>query len=75
MDAVILATGYKAKVNDFIADTTGLLNQDELPKQAIFDGKNKGLYFIGFDNYKLGGILGIIRTESELIANHIQATQ
>ena len=75
LDAVILATGYKAKVNDFIADTTGLLNQDALPKQAIFDGKNKGLYFIGFDNYKLGGILGIIRTESELIANHIQATQ
>ncbi|MFK7980324.1 MAG: flavin-containing monooxygenase [Saprospiraceae bacterium] len=71
LDAVILATGYKAKVNDFIADTTGLLNQDKLPKQAIFDGKNKGLYFIGFDNYKLGGILGIIRTESELIANHI----
>lgn len=72
IDAVVLATGYKAKVADFIADTTGLLNQDNLPKQAIFDGKNKGLYFIGFDNYKLGGILGIIRTESELIANHIQ---
>jgi len=72
LDAVILATGYKAKVSDFIADTSGLLNQDNLPKQAIFDGLHKGLYFIGFDNYKLGGILGIVRTESELIANHIQ---
>ncbi len=72
IDAVILATGYKANVTDFIVDSTGLLNQDNLPKQAIFDGKNKGLYFIGFDNYKLGGILGIIRTESEMIANHIQ---
>ncbi len=72
LDAVILATGYKAKVADFIAETTGLLNQDHLPKQAIFIGKNKGLYFIGFDNYKLGGILGIIRTESEMIAAHIQ---
>jgi len=74
LDAVILATGYKAKIADFIADTTGLLNADDLPKQAIFDQKNKGLYFIGFDNYKLGGILGIIRTESELIANHIHET-
>lgn len=72
LDAVILATGYKAKVADFLVDTSGLLNQDHLPKQAIFSGKNKGLYFIGFDNYKLGGILGIIRTESETIAAHIQ---
>lgn len=75
LDAVILATGYKAKVNDFIADTSGLLNQDDLPKQAIFEGPNKGLYFIGFDNYKLGGILGIVRTESELIANHIRGNE
>lgn len=72
LDAVILATGYRAKVSDFIVDTNGLLNQDQLPKQAIFDGDKKGLYFIGFDNYKLGGILGIIRTESEMIAKHIQ---
>ena len=72
LDAIVLATGYTAKVGDFIADPTDLLNRDNLPKQAIFAGKNKGLYFIGFDNYKLGGILGIIRTESETIANHIQ---
>ena len=72
LDAVILATGYKANVEDFITDTTGLLNQDSLPKQAIFEGKNKGLYFIGFDNYKLGGILGIIQSESQTILEHIQ---
>jgi len=72
IDAVILATGYSAKVKDFLADTTGLLNKDNLPKQAIFNGKNKGLYFIGFDNYKLGGILGIIQSESLTIAEHIQ---
>ena len=75
IDAVILATGYKAKISDFIADTTGLLNRDNLPKQAIFEGQHKGLYFIGFDNYKLGGILGIVRTESELIANHIRENE
>ncbi|MEM6318262.1 MAG: NAD(P)/FAD-dependent oxidoreductase [Bacteroidota bacterium] len=71
IDAVILATGYRAKVEDFLEDAAGLINQDNLPKSAICQGQHKGLYFIGFDNYKLGGILGIIRTESEEIANHI----
>lgn len=75
IDAVVLATGYRANVEDFIADTTGLLNNDNLPKQAIFEGKNKGLYFIGFDNYKLGGILGIIQSESLTITEHIQKNQ
>ncbi len=75
VDAIILATGYRAKVEDFIDDTSGLLNSDNLPKQAIFDGKNKGLYFIGFDNYKLGGILGIIQSESLTISEHIQKNQ
>lgn len=75
LDAVVLATGYKANVEDFIKDTTNLLNQDNLPKQAIFEGKNKGLYFIGFDNYKLGGILGIIQSESQLILDHIQGNK
>jgi len=49
-----------------------LLNKDDLPKQAINDGPNKGLYFIGFDNYKLGGIFGIIRTEAEAIVKAIK---
>ena len=72
LDAVVLATGYRAKVNDFMESTEGLLNKDDLPKQAIFDGQHKGLYFIGFDNYKLGGILGIIRTESVAIVESIR---
>lgn len=72
IDAVVLATGYRANVQDFIADTDGLLNQDQLPANAINSGKNKGLYFIGFDNYKLGGILGIIQSESKLILDHVR---
>jgi len=72
LDAVILATGYRAKLHDFIENLDGLLNKDDLPKQAINDGPNKGLYFIGFDNYKLGGIFGIIRTEAEAIVKAIK---
>ncbi|MEO1655850.1 MAG: NAD(P)/FAD-dependent oxidoreductase, partial [Bacteroidota bacterium] len=67
LDAVILATGYRARLTDFIDNTEGLLNKDGLPKQAIGEGPQKGLYFIGFDNYKLGGIFGIIRSEVETI--------
>lgn len=67
LDAVILATGYRARVTDFIEKAEGLLNKDALPKKSISEGEHKGLYFIGFDNYKLGGIFGIIRTEVETI--------
>ena len=43
-----------------------------LPKSGI-EGKDdrKGLYFIGFDNYKLGGILGTVRDDSLTILKDI----
>lgn len=72
LDAVILATGYRAKLKDFMENIDGLLNKDDLPKHAFSEGAHKGLYFIGFDNYKLGGIFGIIRTEAEAIVAAIQ---
>ncbi|MEM9886336.1 MAG: NAD(P)/FAD-dependent oxidoreductase [Bacteroidota bacterium] len=70
-DAVILATGYRAKLEEFIKDTEGLLDRFRIPKQAVMKGKHEGLYFVGFDNYKLGGILGTIFTDSETVANAI----
>lgn len=30
------------------------------------------IYFVGFDNYKLGGILGTIYNDSETILNHLK---
>jgi len=73
-DAIILCTGYKAKVEEFVENADQLLDQYGCPSQAISDGSHEGLYFIGFDNYKLGGILGIIMEESKLISDHIQST-
>jgi hypothetical protein len=35
-------------------------------------GEHEGLYFVGFDNYKLGGILGTIFTDSETVAQAIR---
>ncbi|MCB0571496.1 MAG: NAD(P)/FAD-dependent oxidoreductase [Phaeodactylibacter sp.] len=71
VDSVILATGYRAELESFMPFTDGLFNTDGLPGQCIGQGKYEGLYFLGFDNYKPGGILGIIRQESEMIAEKI----
>ncbi|MDG2448060.1 MAG: NAD(P)/FAD-dependent oxidoreductase [Saprospiraceae bacterium] len=73
-DAIILATGYRADVQDYLESTDGLLDHNNLPKEKIGQGNRKGLYFLGYDNYKLGGIFGTIRDDSLLILNDI-ATQ
>lgn len=70
-DTVILATGYQAKLQDFFEDTTGLTDEHGLPKALIGSGKFAGLYFLGFDNYVAGGILGVIYRDSEQITKQI----
>ncbi len=65
--AVILATGYRAKVEDFLEDTTGIFNEFQLPKQPIFEG---GLYFVGFDAYS-SGLLDSIKRNSEKVADAV----
>ncbi|MEM0994713.1 MAG: NAD(P)/FAD-dependent oxidoreductase [Bacteroidota bacterium] len=69
--AIILATGYRAQVEDFIPNTNNLLDRFNVPKNAVMQGEHEGLYFVGFDNYKLGGILGTIFTDSETVAEAI----
>lgn len=68
-DAVILATGYKPEVEDFLESTEHIFNSLNLPKSPIIE-QNKGLYFIGFDLYN-GGVLYSIHRNSELIVNDI----
>lgn len=71
-DAVILATGYRANVEQLVPGIASSLDQYHLPTNAIQNGDYKGVYFLGFDNYKLGGILGIIYEDSEKIVNDIR---
>ena len=71
-DQVILATGYKAKVENFIEDIGPFLDRYGVPRAPVGEGPFEGLYFVGFDNYKLGGILGTIFTDSETVANSIR---
>ena len=71
-DVCILATGYRPRLEKLLGPTQGLLNQDALPKTCIGEGKYKGLYFLGFNNYKPGSILGFIHEDSALIADEIE---
>ena len=71
VEAVILATGYKAGLSSFIDNTDDLLDDHGLPKSWKGEGAYTGLYFVGFDNYKLGGILGTIYSDSEKIVRDI----
>ncbi len=68
-DAVILATGYHSKVEEFIEDMTDVLNHLNEPKAPIIP-ERKGLYFIGFGAYA-GGILRSINMNSQLIVDDI----
>ena len=72
-DQVILATGYRAKVEEFLEKGKELLNEHQIPKGPVADAFHKGLFFVGFDQYKLGGIFGTIFTDSEKIVEEIRS--
>ncbi|MBI1193096.1 MAG: SidA/IucD/PvdA family monooxygenase [Bacteroidetes bacterium] len=72
-DAVILATGYAAAVEEFLEDASSLLNNLGVPSGLWFDHK-PGLYFLGFDAYS-NGLLWSIREDSGKILNHMLARQ
>lgn len=73
IDSVILATGYRPQLNDFIQDVASNLDKYSCPKSPIGTGSCKNLFFVGFDNYKTGGILGTIGTDSQTIVEAIGA--
>jgi indole-3-pyruvate monooxygenase len=70
-DAVILATGYKAQIEDFIDNSEPLLNDRRYPKGLWIEEKPyKGLYFLGFQ-VPISGILRQIDIDSKTIAKRI----
>ena len=72
-DAVLLCTGYRARIGDFLENAESALDENGNPKHCIGTGDWKNIYFLGFDLFKTGGILGIINQESEQIVNHLTA--
>lgn len=73
VDAIILATGYRPRVEDIVGDVTGLLDRNGAPTPVIGTGLREGLFFTGFDNYRPGGILGTVFEESMKIVQRIPA--
>ena len=71
-DVVICATGYKSGIGDLVPEIKPYLDTYGNPKFPVGSGRWSGLYFLGFDNFRPGGILGIINKDSELIAYHIK---
>lgn len=70
---VILATGYRAEIEKMMPNVEVIFDSHNLPNRIIGTEALDGSYFLGFDNYKLGGILGTIYNDSEVIAEHIQS--
>ncbi len=72
MDALICATGYQSGISRLIPEIKSYLDRYGNPKFPIGTGRWSGLYFLGFNNFRPGGVLGIINEDSEQIAKHIK---
>ncbi|WP_019669312.1 flavin-containing monooxygenase [Eudoraea adriatica] len=72
IDSVILATGYYPAITKFLENTDSVLNYAGEPANKVAKGEQKGLYFIGYDKFTLGGILGTLKNDSALILKSIK---
>ena len=71
VDHIIYASGYRSKVDQLVPSGEDFMDAFGHPSKPIGEDFHDGLYFIGFNNYELGGILGTIVEESRLIAQHL----
>ena len=74
LDAVILCTGYRSRLTDFIPGVESQLDKYGNPANPIGQDAFRGLYFLGFDNFKPGGILGAIHRDSETILEDLKSS-
>ena len=71
-EAIIFATGYNSKLEEFVPNISPMLDAYGNPKSEIGEKEYAGLYFLGFDNFKPGGILGAINEGSKAILTHLE---
>ena len=69
LDAVVLATGYRALLQEIIPEIRPVLNGRGCPEKQWYE-QFPGLYFLGF-GVPLTGILRGIKLDSEKIVNHL----
>lgn len=71
-EVLIFATGYKSKLEEFVPNIVSFLDAYGNPKNEIGQNEFEGLFFLGFDNFKPGGILGAINEGSKEILSKIK---
>ncbi len=72
VDQVVLATGYRSSVSSLVERMAEWLDDLGYPKGAVGQGYHDGIYFVGFNNYELGGILVTIFKDSEEVCTALQ---
>ncbi|GJM34046.1 MAG: dimethylaniline monooxygenase [Saprospiraceae bacterium] len=70
-DAAILATGYHPRIYEFLPGAEQIIDQHGIPEKVIGEGPYEGIYFIGFDNYTPGGILGVINRDTKIVVDEL----
>ena len=73
-DAVILATGYHPRVNDFLQDTSSAIDEEGMPTSTGRESSISGLYFCGY-YVSPTGMLREIGIEAKQIAAAISLKQ
>ena len=73
-DAVILATGYEARINQLFPETPVVVDANGMPCEVVGSGAMAGVYFVGFDLRKAGGVLRTIGLQARQVASEINAS-
>ena len=57
-----------------LPDGQDLLDENGLPRAAVGNGRYRGLFFVGFDNHRPGGVLGTVIEESAEVFERIKSS-
>ncbi|HSC65458.1 MAG TPA: NAD(P)/FAD-dependent oxidoreductase [Caldimonas sp.] len=73
LDAIVLATGYRAGVADLFPTFAVPVDDSGLPTQLAGSGGLDGVFFVGFDVRQAGGLLRTIARQAVVVAERIAA--
>ena len=74
-DAVILATGYEAQVQQLFPQVPVPVRDKGLPSEVHGAGALQGVYFVGYDVRQPGGVLHTIGRQAMQVAQAIAAAR
>lgn len=70
-DAILLATGYDAALQDFFPDTPLPLDVRGMPPAVRGEGVCAGLWFVGYDVRQPGGLLRTIAMQARVVGDQM----